>query len=46
MKNFMMAFSVDLHEVVICDLQEGIFYSKYFAVTKDTVEIGSRTSDA
>src|SRR5580698_4274918 len=28
MKNFMMAFNVELHEVIINDLQEGIFYSK------------------
>lgn len=47
MKNFMMAFNVDLHEVVICDLQEGIFYSKLLCSNdKDTVEIDSRTSDA
>ena len=47
MKNFMMAFSVDLHEVVICDLQEGIFYCKLLcSYEKDTVEIDSRTSDA
>jgi uncharacterized protein len=47
MKNFMMAFNVDLHEVVITDLQEGIFYSKLICSSeKDTVEIDSRTSDA
>jgi bifunctional DNase/RNase len=47
MKNFMMAFSVDLNEVIINDLQEGIFYSKLVCSTeKDTVEIDSRTSDA
>jgi uncharacterized protein len=47
MKNFMMAFTIDLHEVVICDLQEGIFYSKLLCSNeKDTVEIDSRTSDA
>ena len=47
MKNFMTAFSVELHEVVICDLQEGIFYSKLVCSTeKETVEIDSRTSDA
>ena len=47
MKNFMMAFSVDLHEVIINDLQEGIFYSKLVCSTdNDTVEIDSRTSDA
>lgn len=47
MKNFMMAFNVDLHEVVINDLQEGIFYSKLVCSNEnDTVEIDSRTSDA
>ena len=47
LKNFMMAFNVDLHEVVINDLQEGIFYSKLVCSSaNDTVEIDSRTSDA
>ncbi len=47
MKNFMMAFNVDLHEVVITDLNEGIFYSKLICSNdKDTVDIDSRTSDA
>ena len=47
MKNFMMAFNVDLNEVIINDLQEGIFYSKLVCSTEhDTVEIDSRTSDA
>ncbi len=47
LKNFMNAFSVDLHEIVISDLQEGIFYSKLVCVNDhDTVEIDSRTSDA
>jgi bifunctional DNase/RNase len=47
MKNFMMAFNVELHEIVINDLQEGIFYSKLLCSTdNDTVEIDSRTSDA
>lgn len=47
MKNFMMAFNVELHEVVINDLQEGIFYSKLVcSSTNDTVDIDSRTSDA
>ncbi|MEO7305979.1 MAG: bifunctional nuclease family protein [Ferruginibacter sp.] len=47
MKNFMMAFNVELHEVVINDLQEGIFYSKLVcSSSNDTVEIDSRTSDA
>jgi bifunctional DNase/RNase len=47
MKNFMLAFNVDLHEIVINDLQEGIFYSKLVCSSEaDTVEIDSRTSDA
>ena len=47
MKNFMMAFNIDLHEVIISDLQEGIFYSKLLCSSEsDTVEIDSRTSDA
>jgi uncharacterized protein len=47
MKNFMLAFNVDLHEIVINDLQEGIFYSKLLCSSEnDTVEIDSRTSDA
>lgn len=47
MKNFMIAFNVELHEIVINDLQEGIFYSKLVcSSSNDTVEIDSRTSDA
>jgi bifunctional DNase/RNase len=47
MKNFMNAFNVDLVEVIITDLQEGIFYSKLVCSSEnDTVEIDSRTSDA
>lgn len=47
MKNFMLAFNVELHEVIISDLQEGIFYSKLLCSNEvDTVEIDSRTSDA
>jgi uncharacterized protein len=47
MKNFMTAFAIDLHEVIITDLQEGIFYSKLVCSTEnDTIEIDSRTSDA
>jgi bifunctional DNase/RNase len=47
MKNFMNAFAIDLHEIIISDLQEGIFYSKLVCSTEnDTVEIDSRTSDA
>src|SRR5215471_7832533 len=47
MKNFMNAFGVELNEIVINDLQEGIFFSKLVCSTEnDTVEIDSRTSDA
>ncbi|UYQ95186.1 DUF151 domain-containing protein [Chitinophaga horti] len=47
MKNFMNAFGVELHEVVISNLQEGIFYSKLVCSNNDdTIEIDSRTSDA
>ena len=47
MKNFLIAFGVDLNEIIISDLQEGIFYSKLVCSSEnDTVEIDSRTSDA
>jgi bifunctional DNase/RNase len=47
MKNFMNSFGVELQEVIISDLQEGIFYSKLVCYTEnDTIEIDSRTSDA
>jgi len=47
MKNFMNAFAIDLIEIIINDLQEGIFYSKLICSSEnDTVEIDSRTSDA
>jgi bifunctional DNase/RNase len=47
MKNFMIAFDIQLQEVYICDLQEGIFYAKLVCFTaNDTIEIDSRTSDA
>ena len=47
MKNFMTAFNVELHEIIICDLQEGIFYSKLVCSSDNyTVDIDSRTSDA
>lgn len=47
MKNFMNIFGVELQEIIINDLQEGIFYSKLICFTSnDTVEIDSRTSDA
>src|SRR6202000_1177039 len=47
MKNFMSAFTIDLQEIIICDLQEGIFYSKLVCVSEhDTGELDSRPSDA
>lgn len=47
MKNFMNAFNIELHEIIISDLQEGIFYAKLLCSSDhDTVEIDSRTSDA
>lgn len=47
MKNFMNAFNVELHEVIISDLNDGIFYAKLICTDKkDTLEIDSRTSDA
>ncbi len=47
MKNFMMAFNIELHEIIINDLQEGIFFTKLVCSSaNDTVEIDSRTSDA
>jgi uncharacterized protein len=47
LKNFMNAFGVDLVEIVINDLQEGIFFAKLVCASEnDTVEIDSRTSDA
>ncbi len=47
MKNFMNSFNVELQEIIINDLQEGIFYSKLVCYTEnDTIEIDSRTSDA
>ena len=47
MKNFMTAFNIDLIEVIISDLQEGIFFSKLVCSSEnDTIEIDSRTSDA
>lgn len=47
MKNFMIAFNVELHEIVITDLQEGIFFAKLVCSSaNDTVEIDARTSDA
>jgi bifunctional DNase/RNase len=47
LKNFMNAFAVELVEIIINDLQEGIFFAKLVCSSEnDTVEIDSRTSDA
>ena len=47
MKNMMNAFGIELQEIIISDLQEGIFYSKLICNTAvETIEIDSRTSDA
>ena len=47
MKNFMSAFNIYIHEIIISYLQEGIFYSKLICSSDhDTIEIDSRTSDA
>jgi bifunctional DNase/RNase len=45
--NFMSTFGIELTEVIIYKLEEGIFFSKLICVHEgDTVEIDSRTSDA
>ncbi len=46
-KNFTTAFNIELIEVVINDLQEGVFYSTLVCMSdRQTAEIDSRTSDA
>ena len=46
-KNFASKFSVDVKEVVIYKLEEGIFYSRLICESNGkTVEIDARTSDA
>lgn len=45
--NFMTTFSIDLSEVVIYKLEEGIFFAKLIcSADGEEVEIDSRTSDA
>jgi bifunctional DNase/RNase len=47
MKNMMDAFSLQLTEIIIYKIQEGIFYSKLICQSPvETIEIDSRTSDA
>ena len=46
-KNFATTFNIEVKEVVIYKLMEGIFYSKLVCEQNDTtVEIDARTSDA
>lgn len=46
-KNMMSAFQIQLQEVLIHRIQEGIFYAKLMCqVGTETMEIDSRTSDA
>src|SRR5690606_37437170 len=46
--NFMTSFNIELSEVVIYKLEEGIFFAKLICIGLDgsSVEIDSRTSDA
>lgn len=45
--NFMSTYGIDLIEVIIYKLEEGIFFAKLICQNgSDTVEIDSRTSDA
>jgi uncharacterized protein len=45
--NFMTTFGIDLVEVIIYKLEEGIFFAKLVCQNNDeTIEIDSRTSDA
>lgn len=47
MKNMMKSFGVDLQEIIINDLNEGIFFSKLICFNdNEVIEIDSRTSDA
>src|SRR5690606_7510425 len=45
--NFMATFTIDLLEVIIYKLEEGIFFAKLVCQNgNETIEIDSRTSDA
>jgi len=45
--NFMATFAIDLSEVIIYKLEEGIFFAKLVCQANgETIEIDSRTSDA
>jgi bifunctional DNase/RNase len=48
-KNFAQSFDIDIHEIVISDLKEGIFYAKIlcsFANGNNFIELDARPSDA
>jgi hypothetical protein len=44
--NFMTTFGIELVEVIIYKLEEGIFFAKLVCHGEETIEIDSRTSDA
>jgi len=45
--NFMLSFNIELKEVLIYKLEEGIFFAQLICSNgKETIEIDSRTSDA
>ncbi len=47
MKNIFHSFSIELIEIIIHNLEDGIFYSKLICTNQEeTMEIDSRTSDA
>ncbi len=47
LKNTMLTFNVELKEVVINNLHEGVFYARLVCIKDgDEVEVDSRTSDA
>lgn len=46
-KNFALAFEIDIKEVIIYNLEEGIFHSKLICVREGKeIEVDARTSDA
>jgi bifunctional DNase/RNase len=44
--NFMTTFGIELVEVIIYKLEEGIFFAKLVCLGEESIEIDSRTSDA
>ena len=48
-KSLAMSFEIDIHEIVISDLKEGVFFAKIICSFKDSsnyVELDARPSDA